>query len=70
MWLESSVAVAMAQASNAAPIRPLAWALPYAAQVATKRKTSNNNNNETHTKKLGVLQSPSEQRPRTLLNIL
>ena len=36
MWLGSGVAVAVA--SVAAPIPPLAWELPYVAGAATKRK--------------------------------
>ena len=35
-WLRSGVTVAMAQASAAAPIRPLAWELPCAAGAAFK----------------------------------
>ena len=40
MWLGSCVAVAVAvmQASSCAPIRPLAWELPYATHVALKEK--------------------------------
>ena len=37
-WLEFSVAVAVAQASAAAPIWPLAWELPCATGAALKRK--------------------------------
>ena len=37
MWLRSSVAVAVAYTTYAAPIPPL-WELPYAAGVAIKRK--------------------------------
>ena len=38
MQLGSSVAVAVAQASAAAPIPPLAWELPYVADVTLKRE--------------------------------
>ena len=38
MWLRSSVAMAVAQASAAAQIRPLAQELPYAPGAAIKRK--------------------------------
>jgi len=38
MWLGSSVAVAVVQTSAAAPIRPLAWGLPYAAHAAIKKE--------------------------------
>ena len=37
MWLGSGVAVAVEQASAAAPIQPLAWELPYAATAAITR---------------------------------
>ena len=36
MWLRSGMAVAVAVASAAALIQPLAWKLPYAADVAVK----------------------------------
>ena len=38
MQLRSRVAKAVAQASAAAPIQPLAWKLPYATGVAMERK--------------------------------
>ena len=42
MQLRSGVALAVAQASTAAPIQPPAWELPYAASVAIERKCSVN----------------------------
>ena len=38
MGLESCVAEAVARPAAAAPIHPLAWELPYALDVALKRK--------------------------------
>ena len=42
MWLRSGVARAVAEASAAAPIQPLAWELPYATGVAIKEKKNFN----------------------------
>ena len=38
MWLRSGVAKAVAVASAAALVQPLAWELPHAAGAALKRK--------------------------------
>ena len=38
MWLGSSIAMAVAQASTAAPIQPLAWELPYDTGMKKRRK--------------------------------
>ena len=38
MWLRSGVALAVAWAIATAPIQPLAWEFPYAADVAIRRK--------------------------------
>ena len=38
MWFGPGIAVAVAWASGAFPIQPLAWDLPYAADVAIKKK--------------------------------
>ena len=38
MKLGSGVAMAVAQASAAAPVQPLSWEFPYDAGVALKRK--------------------------------
>ena len=38
MQLRSSVAMAVAKTSAAAPIQPLPWELPYATGTAIKRK--------------------------------
>ena len=43
MWLGSGVAVAVAEASAAAPIGTLAWELPHAKGMALKRKKKNPN---------------------------
>ena len=42
MWLRSGIAVAVAGVTVAAPIRRLAQELPYAANVAVKRKSKIN----------------------------
>ena len=39
-WLGSGIAVAVVRPVAIAPIRPLAWELPYAAGVALKRHTN------------------------------
>ena len=41
MQLRSAAAVAVVWASTAAPIRSLAWELPYAADAVIKRKKKN-----------------------------
>ena len=38
MCLRSGIAMAVAQAAAVAPVQPLAWELPYASNVALKRK--------------------------------
>ena len=40
MQLGSGVAVAVTEARGRAPIRPLAWEIPYAAGATLKRKKS------------------------------
>ena len=41
MWLRSDVAEAVVEAAAVAPIRPLAWELPYATLAALKSKKMN-----------------------------
>ena len=43
MWLGSTVAVVVAEASAVAPIRPLAWGLPNATGAAVQRESEQTN---------------------------
>ena len=46
MWLRFGVAMAMAQASGAALICPLAWELPYTTSATVKKKRKRKRNED------------------------
>ena len=47
MWLGSGMAVVVAKSSAAAPVRPVAWELPCAADVAIKSKNKQTKKHKT-----------------------
>ena len=64
MRLGSGIAVAMVQPEAVAPIRPLAWELPYAANAALKKFKNQKNLKKQMTK------APLEQNEIKLLDYM